>query len=75
MVVDFQTQPAGNKTHRNAQQFVEAECNMESWADYLKDKYEYISKMDMLRDEKEARQYYKVTVSQAISVWNKIYGQ
>lgn len=74
MVVKFQTQPEGNRVFRNARQIEETQFKMESFADYLKNKYEYISKMDMLTQEKEARQAHGLTVGQAAKVWNKIYG-
>ncbi len=40
---------------------------------YLKDKYDFISKADMLRDERESRMYHHLTIRQAIEVWNKLY--
>lgn len=47
--------------------------HMIEFGEYLKDKYTHIDKFDMIKDEKEARRRYHLTVSQAIQVWNKIY--
>lgn len=40
---------------------------------YLKGKYDYISKFDMVKDEREARMCHHLTIRQAIDIWNKLY--
>ena len=47
--------------------------NMSQFEDYLSEKYDYIGKFDMCKDEREARQDHHLTLSEAIYVWNKLY--
>lgn len=67
----FTTAPLKTLTDR---QRTEIAAGIETFTKYLREKYEYISKIDMLTQEKEARQEHGLTVSQAIEVWNEIYG-
>lgn len=46
---------------------------VELFTEYLQEKYEYISKMDMLTNEKEARKEYGLTPNDAIKIWNELY--
>jgi len=53
MVVNFKdTSTSG---FLNSHQMKALQRNMAEFGDYLKGKYDYISKFDMLRDEKDAR--------------------
>ena len=73
MVVNFKTTSETGKPFLNMHQIEALQRNMVEFENYLSDKYDFISKMDMLKTEKDTRQYFHLDVGQAIQVWNKVY--
>ncbi len=47
--------------------------NMSQFEDYLSEKWDYISKFDMCKNEIEARQDHHLSLAEAISVWNRLF--
>ncbi len=47
--------------------------NMSQFEVYLSEKYDYIGKFDMCKDEREARLDHHLTLPEAVYVWNKLY--
>ena len=67
MIAKFKTTPDRIINHELQ------ERRMQDFQEYLSGKYDYISKFQMLVDEKEMRINHNLSLAEAISVWKRLY--